>query len=104
MKIFFSFLVFPFILFSSNKIVAIVGDDIILKTDVEEMVFLQQSQGVDVGEEVVLDGMIEQKVLVYFARKDSTLIVDENQLNDMVGAQLNSYKEQFGGSVEALEK
>ena len=76
MKIFFSFLVFPFILFSSNKIVAIVGDDIILKTDVEEMVFLQQSQGVDVGEEVVLDGMIEQKVLVYFARKDSTLIVD----------------------------
>ena len=104
MKIFFSFLVFPFILFSSNKIVAIVGDDIILKTDVEEMVFLQQSQGVDVGEENVLDGMIEQKVLVYFARKDSTLVVDENQLNDMVSAQLNSYKEQFGGSVEALEK
>ena len=99
----FLFLVFSFLV-SSNSIVAVVGNDIILKSDLEEMLFLQQKQNPAITKPAVLDGMIEQKVLVYFARQDTTLIVDDIQLNQMVKEQLDTYKEQFGGSVESLEK
>ena len=99
----FLFLLFSFLV-SSNSIVAVVGNDIILKSDLEEMFFLQQKQNPAITKPAVLDGMIEQKVLVYFARQDTTLIVDDIQLNQMVKEQLDTYKEQFGGSVESLEK
>jgi len=89
--------------FCSNNIVAVVGNDIILKSDLEEMFFLQQNQNPGISKADVLDGMIEQKVLVYFARQDSTLVVDDIQLNTMVKEQLDTYKQQFGGSVESLE-
>jgi len=103
MKKLFSLFVFSFsFLVPSNNIVAIVGNEIILKSDLEEMVFLQKN--LNLSKEKVLNGLIEQKVLVYFARQDSTLIVDESQLNQMVKQQLDTYKQQFGGSVEALEK
>ena len=65
--------------------------------------FLQQNQNPGISKADVLDGMIEQKVLVYFARQDSTLVVDDIQLNTMVKEQLDTYKQQFGGSVESLE-
>ena len=97
------FLVFS-LSFSLNKIAAVVGEEIILKSDIEEMVSMQASQGVFLSEEKVLETLIQQKVLVYFARKDSSLVVDETQLNQMVKEQLDSYKTQFGGSIEALEK
>ncbi len=101
----FSFLFFLFsVLASSNSIVAVVGNDIILKSDLEEMFFLQQKQNPSITKSIVLDGIIEQKVLVYFARQDTTLMVDDIQLNQMVKEQLDTYKKQFGGSVESLEK
>tara|TARA_Y100000768_G_scaffold115710_1_gene85415 strand:+ start:12061 stop:13278 length:1218 start_codon:yes stop_codon:yes gene_type:complete len=101
----FSFIFFLFSYFvCSNNIVAVVGSDIILKSDLEEMFFLQQKQNPTITRPTVLDGMIEQKVLVYFARQDTTLIVDDIQLNQMVKEQLDTYKQQFGGSVENLEK
>ena len=89
--------------FCSNNIVAVVGNDIILKSDLEEMFFLQQNQNPGISKADVLDGMIEQKVLVYFARQDSTLVVDDIQLNTMVKEQLDTYKQQFGGQLKALK-
>ena len=105
MKTFFKsvFLVFS-VSFSLNKIAAVVGEEIILKSDVEEMVSMQASQGVYLSDEKVLEALIQQKVLVYFAKKDSSLVVDEGQLNKMVKEQLDSYKTQFGGAIDALEK
>ena len=107
MKILFKFIFcccFFSFFYASNKIVAIVGDEVVLQSDLDEMFFLQKNQGLDISKEAVLNGMIEQKVLVYFARKDSSLVVDDSQLNQMVKQQLDTYKDQFGGSVEALEK
>ena len=90
--------------FPSNKIAAIVGQEIILQTDVDDYFFVQQKQGGNLNRSAVLEDLVVQKVLIYFARQDSTLFVDENQLNQMVKEQVSSYKSQFNGSVDDLEK
>ena len=53
------------VLLSLNKIAAVVGEEIILKSDIEEMVSMQASQGVYLSDEKVLETLIQQKVLVY---------------------------------------
>ena len=90
-----------------DKIVAVVGEEIVLMSDVEnELMHLMQSQGnvgntVDLRDEV-FENQLVQKLLLAQAKVDSVMVTDaevESQLN----AQLEFYVQQTG-SEEQLER
>lgn len=90
-----------------DKIVAIVGEEIVLKSDIEnELLHLQQSQGVVTNTLNMRDQIFEekliQKLLLAQAKVDSIMVTDdevENQLN----SQIEFYIQQTG-SQEQLER
>ena len=90
-----------------DRVAAVVGNKIILESSVEEQVsvFLSSSSKKDVVvlRKSVLDYLIEQEVLIYFAEKDSLLSVDGEQVSLIVGERLDFFKNQLG-SVAALEQ
>ena len=80
---------------SQDGVAAIVGDEIVLKSAVDEQVaaFLLNVDGdADVLEvrNNVLDYLIEQEVLAYFAQKDTLIKVEESQIKSVVGERLGS--------------
>ena len=100
-SLFFSFF------YSQDKVAAIVGDEIILESAVNEQVaaFLSNVNGdADVSQvrENVLNYLIEQEVLAYFAQKDTLIRVEDSQIKNMVGERLGFFKQQLG-SIAALE-
>ena len=93
--------------FSQDRVVAVVGDEIILESAVKEQVsaFLLNVGGNADEEEVrkkVLDYLIEQEVLAFFAKKDTLLQIEESQIKSVVGERLDFFKNQLG-SISALE-
>ena len=74
MILFFSFLVFLGVFFPSDRVVAVVGDNPILESSVNEQVaaYMQvsnESQNLDSLKRNILDYLIEQEVFTYFAKK-----------------------------------
>ena len=103
--LFFSFIFFSCV-FCGDRVAAVVGDRIILESSVNEQVgaFLSNNPLAD-REGVrsqVLDYLIEQEVLVYFAKKDTLLNISPEQIEGVVGERLVFFEQQFG-SIDALE-
>ena len=99
-SLFFSFF------YSQDGVAAIVGDEIILESAVGEQVaaFLSNVDGeADVLEvrKNVLNYLIEQEVLAYFAQKDTLVRVEDSQIKSVVGERLDFFKQQLG-SISAL--
>ena len=111
LKLLKTLLCFSFILsffYSQDGVAAIVGDEIILESAVQEQVsaFLlnvDNSVSPDSVRVRVLDYLIEQEVLAYFANKDSLLQVEDSQIKSVVGERLDFFKKQLG-SISALEE
>lgn len=90
-----------------DKIVAIVGEEIVLKSDIEnELLHMQQNQGMTTNilnmRDQVFEEKLIQKLLLAQAKVDSIMVTDdevENQLN----SQLDFYIQQTG-SQEQLER
>ena len=105
--LFFSFLIFSFVL-NNDRIAAIVGDRVILESSIKDQVaaFLSNSSSTNLKEDVirkqVLDYLIEQEVLVYFAKQDSTIKVSPEEASDIVRERLFYFEQQLG-SIDALE-
>ena len=100
-SLFFSFF------YSQDRVVAVVGDEIILESAVNEQVaaFLSNvDRDADVLQvrENVLNYLIEQEVLAYFAQQDTLVRVEDSQIKGMVGERLGFFKKQLG-SIAALE-
>ena len=112
----FFFFVFSF-LFSQNNgvfvdgVAAIVEDNIILKSDLNQMVnmvAIQQSINPNADfekynqlKEVVLGSMVDQKVLLEMAEEDTTLEVTEKEVNQSLDQQIENIIMQAGGKKEA---
>ena len=93
--------------FPQDRVAAVVGDEIILESAVKEQVaafLLNVDSGADSAEvrEKVLDYLIEQEVLAYFANKDTLLQIEDSQIKSVVGERLDFFKNQLG-SISALE-
>ena len=105
--LFFSFLIFSFVL-NNDRIAAIVGERVILESSIKDQVaaFLSNSSSTNLKEDVirkqVLDYLIEQEVLVYFAKQDSTIKVSPEEASDIVRERLFYFEQQLG-SIDALE-
>ena len=105
--LFFNWVLISFF-FCNDRIAAVVGDRVILESSVNEQVgaFLSNNPSLALNKEdvrlEVLDYLIEQEVLVYFAKKDSLLGVSPDEINTVVGDRLSFFEKQFG-SIDALE-
>ena len=114
MKQLFSFFIFYFLLFTSqaqpkkvlaDKIIAVVGDKIVLKSDIDNTILDMQRQGIEVPSNarcLSLEQAMGVKALVLQAEKDSLPISDEEiaaDIENQVRGFINSY-----GSKEKLEE
>jgi peptidyl-prolyl cis-trans isomerase SurA len=89
----------------ADKILAVVGDKIILKSDVENSLIDMQRQGVEIPENArcqVLDQAMGIKALVLQAEKDSLPVTDED-VETIIDNRIRSFISQFG-SKDELEK
>lgn len=88
-----------------DQIVAIVGSNIILKSDIEKMYMNRQAQGItsegDMKCEILEDFLVD-KLLIAEAEMDTLIEVTPNQVNQQMDAQLQMYLAHFG-SEEAVE-
>ena len=92
-----------------DQVVAVVGGNIILKSDIEKETLNQQAQGVTTEGDMkceVLEQFLMNKLLVAEAELDSTIEVTPNQVNQQMDAQIQSYLTYFGteSAVEAYFK
>jgi len=95
-----------------DRIAAVVGDSVITLTQIEERIFQLQYQGVEVPSEGparaklqrdVLDQMIGEQLIVQAAVQDSTIVVDDTELDDMVSQELQQRSRGFEGGSPAFQ-
>ena len=89
-----------------DQIVAIVGSNIILKSDVERMHIDQQAQGITSEGDMkceILENFLIDKLLIAEAELDTLIEVTDNQVNQQMDAQLQSYIAHFG-TEETVEQ
>lgn len=92
-----------------DQIVAIVGGNIILKSDVENMNIAQQAQGITSEGDMkceILEEFLINKLLVAEAELDSTITATPSQVNQQMDQQMQMYMSHFGSesAVEAYFK
>jgi peptidyl-prolyl cis-trans isomerase SurA len=89
-----------------DKVVAIVGDKIILQSDVNERVQEYQNEKVQDTNGIackVLEDLMYEKLLLIEAEKDSTITVSDEQVEQEFSKRINYYINEFG-SKEGFEK
>jgi len=89
----------------ADKIVGIVGDKIILKSDIVNAIADAKRQGQEVPAEgncIVMQQALGQKALVLQAEKDSLVVTDE-EIEALLDNQIRSFIQAYG-SKEALEQ
>ena len=88
-----------------DKVVATVGGEIVLLSDVEEQRALLQAQQGSLPENarcLILDQIMAQKLLVNQAKVDSLLITEE-EVDAQLNARIDQILEYMGGDVTAFE-
>lgn len=88
-----------------DEIVAVVGGNIILKSDIEEMYSYEQTSGQQVNEDTkcsILEDLMVNKLLVSEAELDTNIIVTDSQVLQSLDQQIDYYVQQLGseGAVE----
>lgn len=88
-----------------DKIVAQVGDEIIMLSDIQQQKLQLVQEGVNVSNTTdceILEGILYQKLLVNQAQIDS-LVVSDDMVNGEIDQRIRYFEEQIGGREE-LEK
>lgn len=90
-----------------DEIVAIVGDYIVLKSDVDGYVLnaINQRQA-DYSEELwqaALDQLVGEKVLVVHAKRDTNIVVTDEQVDQMLNSRIRQMSLQIGGDARLEE-
>ncbi len=88
-----------------DGIVAVVGSNVILRSDVEALA-LQMTRGEAVTDEVrrrALDDLISQDVLVEHAKRDTTIVVSLDEVNDALDQRTEALASQVGGEEQVMQ-
>ena len=88
-----------------DEIIAVVGDEVVLASDIETQYLQYLSQGYTDSEDVrcqIIEDVLYQKLLVHQAKLDST-DVSEDDVNQELDRRLSSFISELG-SKEALEE
>jgi len=86
-----------------DQIVAVVGSNPILKSDIETQAIQMQAQGVTTqGDQKceILEQLLEQKLLLAEADLDTLIIVSDNQINQQMDRRMNYFIENIGSEKE----
>jgi peptidyl-prolyl cis-trans isomerase SurA len=86
-----------------DQIVAVVGNNIILKSEIEEMFRDQQAQGITTEGDMkceILEKFLIDKLLVAEAVIDTDIVVTDNQVNQNLDGRLQSWIAHFGSEKE----
>jgi peptidyl-prolyl cis-trans isomerase SurA len=89
-----------------DKVVAIVGDKIILQSDVSDRILEYQNEKVQDTTNIrckVIEDLMYEKLLLIEAQKDTTITVSDDQVEQEFDKRINYYVNEFG-SKEAFEK
>lgn len=88
-----------------DQIVAVVGSNIILKSDIENMYIQQQAQGIvsdgDMKCEILEDFLVE-KLLLAEAELDTNILVSDSQINQNLDQRMQYFRQHLG-SDKAVE-
>lgn len=86
-----------------DQIIAVVGNNIVLKSEIEEMFIQQQAQGItsqgDMKCEILEDFLVD-KLLIAEALLDTNIIVTDNQINQQMDGRLQQFVAHFGSEKE----
>ena len=88
-----------------DKIIAIIGDEIVLRSEVENQYLQNISQGVTSNEELrceILEDLMTQKLLIFSCKQDSISVTKE-EIEQEVETRVNYYVDQIG-SIEKVEQ
>jgi peptidyl-prolyl cis-trans isomerase SurA len=88
-----------------DQIVAVVGGNIVLKSDIEKMYMDQQAQGITSDGDMkceILENFLIDKLLVAEAELDTLIEVTDSQVNQQMDGQIQMYVAHFG-SERAVE-
>ena len=88
-----------------DKSIAIVGNDVILLSDIEEEVRMMQASGMTVESNTrcqILENLVSSRLFLTQARLDSLTVTDE-QVKEQVEARLNDIMNRIGGEKETEE-
>jgi len=86
-----------------DQILAVVGSNPILKSDIETQAIQNQAQGVTVQGDskcVILEQLLEQKLLLAEAELDTLIVVGDNQINQQMDRRMNYFIENIGSEKE----
>ena len=86
-----------------DQIVAVVGKNIILKSDIEDMYQQQQAQGITSNGDMkceILEDLLVQKLLLAEAELDTTIIVTDSQLNEQLNQRIQYFIQHLGSEKE----
>ena len=88
-----------------DQIVAVVGSNIILKSDIEEMYMNNQAQGITTDGDMkceILEDFLVEKLLLAEAELDTTIIVTDSQINQQLDQRMQYFIKNLG-SEKAVE-
>ena len=90
-----------------DEIVAVVGDYIILQSDVDGMVLgVMNQQQIAWSSELwteALTQLVSEKVMVIHARRDTNIVVSDQEADQMLDAQISQIQQQVGGQARLEE-
>jgi peptidyl-prolyl cis-trans isomerase SurA len=89
-----------------DRIVAVVGDSVIVESEIQERMLQLQAQGTDLPDDPaarnalqrdLLETMINEKLIVNAALEDTTVAVNESRVDEIVDQDLQQRMQAFGG-------
>ncbi len=86
-----------------DQIVAVVGKNIILKSDIEGMYQQQQAQGITTDGDMkceILESLLVEKLLLAEAELDTTITVSDSQLNQNLDQRIQYFIKNLGSEKE----
>jgi peptidyl-prolyl cis-trans isomerase SurA len=89
-----------------DQIVAVVGGNVILKSDIETQYLQMQAQGATSTGDMkceILESLLEQKLLLAEAELDTTITVTDNQINQEMDRRMQYFIEHIGSEKEVEE-
>lgn len=86
-----------------DQIVAVIGSNVIMKSDIENMALQNQAQGITSEGDMkcdILEQMLVDKLMVAEAELDTNIIVTDNQINQQLDARIEYFTQHLGSEKE----
>ncbi len=88
-----------------DGIAAVVGDQIVLNSELNQLKIQLKQQGIDtrnLNDCKILERLLQDKLLLIEAQKDTLIKVSDKEIDAMVDQQIEYMKTQMGGSLEKV--